>query len=1209
MTATAAFNPLTLPLPGLNPPDPERALGRHILIEASAGTGKTYNIAALFTRLVLVEQLPVERILVVTFTKAATAELKTRLRAQLTQALSWVRGDENARADDTLQAVIEAARATAVGDDQCLLLRLQAALNRFDGAAIYTIHGFCQRLLSDYAFYCGAPFDTEISATDPALLLTLAQDYWRRHVSHHPQHAPLAAAAGLTPQRLVQELQHWLDRADMAFRQPAASDWAQAQAQLAQVWAALRPHMADLAALFWQCRPQLNGTVYNKNTFEQLLGALVRAATGEAAPLQLDKADKLALLQPDNIRQHVKKNAHIPAEAIARLALIANFDSARRHCLAAEEAARLQLQIDAASDIRTRLAEHKRNSRRRNFDDLLADTAAALDPARNPQAEDLAHAVAQQWHIALIDEFQDTDAQQYAVFSRAFAAQGRPLLMVGDPKQAIYRFRGADIHTYLQAVANTPPAQRYSLDTNHRSHAALLDGIGLLFADKARPFALAGIDYPPIRARRAESLLQTAEPPIHIRWLPENPVSAAAAAPDKFSKETLNTWSARYCADEIAATLVQASAGALHIRDTEGGAARLLRAADIAVLVRSHSEGERVAAELKLRGIASVSLANASVFNSPEATAVAALLAFWREPRRTATLRFVLGGTLYGWDAVALHQLNQDAAALNSWLLRAQQAQEDWQQHGIYSALSLFAHSSDLEGNLLRRGQERSLTNFWQLAELLAEAEAQHPTPAALHQWLQHTLGGDRPPLEAAQLRLESDEALVKIVTMHAAKGLEYPLVFCPFAWNAQEADGRDWQAVYGAGGSELVAKPLLTAADRAHLRSEDLGESLRLYYVALTRARERLVIYAAPCSDTAANALAYLLSPAADENANRDFWEKAAKNKCLSTRLKTCWQERIARLSTSFCWHEGAPAPARLPPAAATNSTYRAAAIAPRSFRFVRHTSFTALSRRDSSAGHDAEAVLPIDAAEAAVPQTAAEAPPETALLAFARGPQAGVCLHALLEESDFTCPAAAQAERYPPILTRHGFGDTDAAVFHPMIDAVRRSPLWPDSSLADIPRERQLAEMGFVLHMHDFSLPRLHTWLAQTHIGLPEHCVQAAQRLDFATVNGFLNGFIDLVCQDAHGRVALVDYKSNHLGNRLADYQPAALAHAVAEHHYYLQALIYAIAVARHLKLRHALPPVISVRYLFLRGLRPGSAEGIWAWDIASADLAAWL
>ena len=535
MTDSTALNPLTLPLPGLNPPDPEHSFGRHILIEASAGTGKTYNIAALFARLVLVERLPVDGILVVTFTKAATAELKTRLRAQLTQALAYVRGEDKG-ADETLLAVIAAARA-AEPDEAALVMRLQAALNRFDGAAIYTIHGFCQRLLSDYAFYCGTPFDTETGETDPSLLLTFAQDYWRHHISNDPVKAPLVAAAKLTPQKLLHNVRSWIGRADVVFRQPESADLATAQAQLERVWSKLREQMADLAALFWEHHPQLNGNRFRRTTFSRLFADLKTAAETDNPLLHFKYEEKLGQFTAEFLRDNIgKKSRGIPDEDIARLAQLADFDIARQQLQAAQTATLLQLQVDAALDIRARLAGQKRDSRSRSFDDLLADTAAALDPTQNPQADALAQAVSQQWQIALIDEFQDTDAQQYAIFSQAFAAQGRPLLMVGDPKQAIYRFRGADIHTYLQAVADTPPAQRYTLATNRRSHAALLDGISLLFQHKTHPFVLPGIDYPAIHAHRAHSQLHPHSAPIHIRWLPESSHDPAA----KFNKHTLN---------------------------------------------------------------------------------------------------------------------------------------------------------------------------------------------------------------------------------------------------------------------------------------------------------------------------------------------------------------------------------------------------------------------------------------------------------------------------------------------------------------------------------------------------------------------------------------------------------------------------------------------------------------------------------------------
>ncbi len=264
-------------------------------------------------------------------------------------------------------------------------------------------------------------------------------------------------------------------------------------------------------------------------------------------------------------------------------------------------------------------------------------------------------------------------------------------------------------------------------------------------------------------------------------------------------------------------------------------------------------------------------------------------------------------------------------------------------------------------------------------------------------------------------------------------------------------------------------------------------------------------------------------------------------------------------------------------------------------------------------TADDDEELIPVIDAAEADAQSSpdivASAATPETPLLGFARGMNAGLCLHALLENTEFTHTAAAQADAYPPLLSRFGFDAQLAPFMHDMVDAVREAPLFADSTLANINAHQRVAEMDFMLHVCDFALPVLQNWLAQPHLGLPEICVQAAQSLDFATVNGFLNGAIDLVCEDPWGRVCVIDYKSNHLGNRLADYHAANMDAAMAEHHYYLQALIYSIAVARFMATQGRLPETLSVRYLFLRGLNHENDNGIWRWDIATRDLQAWL
>jgi exodeoxyribonuclease V beta subunit len=1190
------LNPLTLPLAGTS------------LIEASAGTGKTYNIAALFARLVLVEHMPVERILVVTFTKAATAELKTRLRTRLAEALAYLRQEPGAEAgtDAVLLAIIHAAQQQE--SDARLILRLQAALNQFDGAAIHTIHGFCQRVLTDYAFLCNTPFDTETAEADPALLLTLAQDFWRSHISHHPLYAPLAAARGLTPQQWLSELGSWLSRSDIVFRLPENHDLAQAQQHLAACWQTLCRQAETIENLFWPLKAaKLNGTSFQDRTFQPFFSELLAAVAADNPDYPFSKADKFACFHADFLHAKTKKNQQLSEAEVAALAPLADFGAALAELAAAENSTVLQWQYQAFVHIRQQLHSHKQNSRQRSFDDLLANVAAALGNG-NPQAAALAQALAANWHIALIDEFQDTDPLQYAIFKTAFADQGRPLLMVGDPKQAIYRFRGADIHAYLQAAADTPPARRHTLQTNYRSHRTLVNGIGHLFSGKQRPFVLDGIPYTAVAAERADSQLAPAAAAIHIRWLHEHTDLDTGGKETLPNKDQLRQRAANWCADEIAAAIGQGLSGSLKLKQQP------LQAGDIAVLVETHNQGEMVAAALKQRGVQSVSLGNHSVFATEEALAMAALLAFWLHPQQTATLRFVLAGPLFCRSGAELQTLNSNEAALSQWISRAETAREHWQQHGIYAALQQFSRHSNLETGLLQRRQERSLTNFWQLGELLAAAETDSPAPAALQQWLQHQIGNtSQQQGEAQQLRLESDDALVKIVTMHAAKGLEYPLVYCPFVWDGKDQQRRNWALLHRDNQHELVHQTLLGEEDSHTIVNDHMGELLRLYYVALTRAREQLVLYAAACRNTADNPFGYLLagSPESSVADTRALWHNGYKNSPVSS-LKALWQQCLtaAPADSAFAWHEGAPAPAQIAPAAAPATPYQALRLPERPFQYIRHTSFTALSRHShGSHSQDSEAQTPqLDAAETAT-APAAEQTPETAILGFARGMNAGVCLHALLENTDFARPAAEQQALYAPLLAQYGFADTPVDSLLPMVDTVRHAPLWPGSSLADIPATQRLPEMGFVLHMHDFALPRLRHWFAQPHIGLPAACVQAAARLDFATVNGFLNGFIDMSCQDRQGRVAVIDYKSNYLGAHLADYHPDAMHQAMAEHHYYLQALIYAIAVARFLHARHALPESIAIRYLFLRGLNQNNHHGIWHWDIATADLADWL
>ncbi|WP_373796127.1 exodeoxyribonuclease V subunit beta [Neisseria dentiae] len=1206
------FDPLAIAIEGTN------------LIEASAGTGKTYNIAALFTRLIVLEKMPVESVLVVTFTKAATAELKTRLRARLDDALSAL---EHGGTSDGLQ---NHCRSRHPGDNfilpllqqallqesrERLIVRLKAAVGRFDNAAIYTIHGFCQRLLRDYAFLCQVPFDVELTDDTRERLLVPAQDFWRTKVAPDPLLAQLVFKHRQTPQTALAAVKNFTARPYLVFRRPV-SDLAASYAGLEQLWQEIRTALPALEDKFWALSATvLNGTYFRKNSYQELFATLQQAAEHNRLPdvpkeakKKEDFFNRLENLSADVLPGKLKKGKTVDAETQAEFNKLAEFGSKLASVAQAEQDALAALCFDLLDHLAAALAERKKNRRERVFDDLLLDVYNALTTGAH--AATLAQTAAANWQAALIDEFQDTDPLQYTVFNRLFAEQNRPLFLVGDPKQAIYSFRGADIHAYLQAARDA--GKHYTLAVNHRSHGNLIRGINALFKQKNRPFVLDHIDYADVGAARETGRLNGGGSAIQVRWLNR---------PDEGdNKDMLRHRAAGYCADETADLLNQAASGRLNYQKHPNEAGKPLQAGQIAVLVRTHREGQMVAAELKKRGIQSVLLSRESVFATEEAAALAALLGFWLQPHDTGPLRFVLGGVLFRQTAAELYALNRNESSLLEWIASAQTAAETWQQYGIYTAMQQFAARHGIEARLLAQGNERSLTNYHQIIERLAEESEQSLSPAALHQWLlaqiQTASEEGRSHPDSNLLRLESDENLVKIVTMHAAKGLQYPVVFCPFAWDAKKPGNNHWQILHRNGQAELLAPHQPDEADENRLADETLSENLRLLYVALTRAEERLTVYAAHCGDTPRNPLAYLLEGGEDAGrAETEAAYTAADKTEKAAKLKQNWQRFIEHApNTDFAFIENAPPAASYRPPTVSDGRYQAQTLPERRFETVSHTSFTGLSRqtrhRSSAEEHSREELQPaIDAAETddAPIFRPSENPPGLDIHAFARGADAGVCLHEILEQFDFSAPASGQNELVRTTLERYGFEPHWQQAVETMLEHTRFAPLG-GGTLADTPTKRRRAEMAFTLYMHDFSLKHLQQWFARPDNGLPAECAAAAQLLDFNDVKGFLNGFIDMVCLHSDGLVTLIDYKSNHLGQTAADYHQAAMNEAVAHHHYYLQALIYAVATARYFRSRQQPVPKIAVRYLFLRGL-DGSGNGIWAWDIDTGLLADWL
>ncbi len=1167
------------------------------LIEASAGTGKTWAICGLVLRFLVEQERSIDQVLVVTFTNAATAELRERVRDRLVEVLAWLE-DESAAQDPFIPHFVASLEHDKGLARPLIQARLKAALTAFDEASIFTIHGFCQRALGDSPFAAGQPFALELGDGSD-LIREVVADFWRLNIAHGelpPAFIAWLTGRGFNPGQLESLLHRalkkplatalWPDGLE-GLPPPATADLEQAyqeaahcwQAQHAEVIALLQSRLADLkyfTAADLDC---------GAREWEACF-----AAAQPLAPLGEQAAC---------FRQSVltgKKTRAGKAPPSHRF-----FELAERYCAARDdldallENHRLALYQRFLAWAPAAVAERKRARHRVDFDDLLLNLYRSLS---GPRGETLAASLRQRFPVALIDEFQDTDPLQFAIFEAIYGSGAQPLFMVGDPKQAIYSFRQADLHTYL--AARKKAAAHYHLDANQRSTAGVIAGINGLFGANPRAFMLDELDFLP--ARRGEKPLKPftdasglARSPFHFWQLPGDDETLLSKA------EALHK-AAAASAEEIARLLGAARQGLVSL----GG--QPLSPGRVAVLVRTHKQGRLMQEALARVGLRAAEMAQDSVFSSNEAEDLERLLRALLEPARTGLLKAALATPLVGLDAAAIAVLGEDDAALGEWIARFSRWQQCWQARGIAVALGELGEGLNVAARLLGMADgERRLTNHLHLTELLHQAEAELAQPGRLLHWFaaqRREPGAD----EAAQLRLESDQDLVNIVTIHRAKGLEYDLVFCPFLWEGginPKGDGLPGQA-YHDQDQRLVLdyRAEGEALGKAAAKLEQAAELLRLYYVALTRPVQRCYLVWGPYGKAGKNGMSRTESSrsllnwlVAGQDMSPEAWLTVEGRKLPDAlALNEAWQGLIRSLEACS---EALPEPGRHVLAATTASGRYQAREARRHLRpNWRIDSFSSLLRGTRLPDHDGsdhDALVPWvpPGADGEPPAGAASVAP-TDCLHFPRGARAGDCVHHLFEHVDFSQPdtwapaIAAALDHHPPgdpaLRPEHQamLGQLLSAVLHtPLALPGSRTPL----QLASLDWSRRKVEMEFHLPMGRLDPQGLQTLLAAHGEAVP--------RLGFPALQGFLKGYIDLVF--AHeGRYYVLDWKSNHLGWSPGDYGPAAMDSAMLEHGYRLQARLYLLALHRFLAFR--LPGYDPARhlggacYLFVRGVRPG-------------------
>ncbi|MDR2093356.1 MAG: UvrD-helicase domain-containing protein [Azoarcus sp.] len=1237
------------------------------LIEASAGTGKTWNICGLYLRQLLEKDLPVSRLLVVTFTRAATAELSARIRERIVAVLRVLEGG-GVGGDPFIDALLGAARRAGV-DESAMCRRLRGALATFDEAAIFTIHGFCQRALVDTPFAAGLPYALEVSEDDGDLRLETTQDFWRREISGID-----GALAGHllvcrdSPERWAQ----WLKEAQarpLAWVLWDEEDVDEAgEGDLGALSAAL-DGCYDEARRLWgdgaDVRRAMDGAtglhkgIYKPEAIDTAFQSWAAwlAARDARAESGAGEGNKLDLLGGAKLAARTNKGKAPPKHPFFTAAQ--KLLDVRQGFDAALARGRMRLLRRFVEEAGAELRRRKQHERRAAFDDILWNAHDALASGRQPW---LARALHTRYPVALIDEFQDTDPLQLAIFQRIYDCDGRhgSLFLVGDPKQAIYSFRGADLQTYLRARVLADA--HYTLDVNRRSAPALVAACNTLFGANDAAFMETGLDFRPVRSHDPSQHLDDRTPSggdaaLRLWRIPRGEDAGNAeggdddggdgggAGGERLRRKEAIARAAAASAAEIARLLAAGARGDIRIGE------RPLTAGDIAVLVRTHNEGARMKAALAQKGVGSVELSQSSVFVSGEAGELEQVLRAIAEPSRERRIKAALATGLMGWDATALARLADDENGLVGQFERFAVWREDWLRRGFAFMAWRWMNGDGVASRLLEREDgERRLTNLLHLLELLQQ-EAGRASPAVLLGVLARRRaeggGGDD-----ALLRLESDRNLVRIVTIYRAKGLQYGIVFCPFLFDGYVAGqrGGPMRLWHDEDGRQVVDWRVDTEDEeliKEKLRDERDAETLRLIYVALTRAVHRCYLVTG-CYDKGAPGKGGNFNESAHSLLNwlvtgagiaLDGWRK--KKDWTPAEVDARWRG-LAAASQGAIILDDLPSGegARLEP-----ETARRAFSAPRAPKVPggwRLGSFSALmsgaTHEDAARDHDARAGLvdtmaetlhetavdfqetavyrqdtAVDCQETAVyrQDTAVDCQdtavycqetavndsntgvPTDDILRFPRGPVAGDCVHAVFEAIDFTRPETRAAAIDRALAVHAPATDRDTALLTRMlaklVDDVLATPLVDDPGtplrLETVPMARRMTELGFYLSAPRLAAAALGDWLAAHGYDTP--------KLAPRDLAGYLKGYIDLVFEH-EGRYWVLDWKSNHLGDTPAAYAPAALAAVMARHGYHLQHLLYTVALHRHLA--GTLPGYDyerhfgGVLYLFVRGTRPG-------------------
>ena len=1167
----------------------ESPISGSCLIEASAGTGKTYALSIIYLRLIVEKKLKIEDILVVTFTIAATAELRQKIRDRLREALDVI--NEKDVNNETISQLMKKYKGDRV-TEQIIL----TALKSFDQASIYTIHSFCRQLLVDNAFESGVLFTSEI-VKDNDFIKQGAADQWRKVLYNSPlsivsyvmnssevsEFAKLYAKRPLSTDLIIKpEVNVTIESVDRFYNLIYAY-----YSELTEAWHLEKENVTEI---FYR-ENYLSGAIYRKDSKEALLEDMDQYVES-ANPLII--FDKFENFTTDKIKKSLNKdNEYIENNVFNICQKIYTTYSEYMNSGTSFLVNMKKSFFDTMDEL---LLNEKNVNIGTSFDDLIKAAHRGLKGASGAQLEERVRA---RYKAALIDEFQDTDDLQFDIFNSLFNNKSTILFLIGDPKQAIYRFRGADIFSYLKASQAVD--KKYTLTHNWRSRYELIESVNDIFSETSNPFVYAKIEFNP------------AKPAIKDQA-------------DRFMKNGItipafDIWlAAEYTNDKDKALMERLSAeiSLLINRDddtfTIGG--EKINPKDIAILVRKRRQGLAARRALLKYNIPSVLRGMDNVFESEDALSLYFIISAIADPMNLNFVKAALSTRIMGYSANMLYEFNKDLSSESNRtgdvVTRFYEYRNTWLSEGLLSMISAFLKGEEIPARLFAMtGGDRMMTNINHIAEILHEKEYKEGlAPKELAFWFKNIISNPSDDDEYT-MRLERDDDAVNIITMHACKGLEFPIVYCPFLGYAEYKE--DNYIIY----HDPVEnnKPVMYLDKNADedvnnikeiKETEDLAEDVRLLYVALTRAKSACRIMLIINRNFKKSALYHVvfkdrLDAANNEDNNNednnkeynskkdsDSSEKDNKKKAKVNFNREFAEEVLQEIvydsKGRISFDDG-----DIPMGKQYIAEKYSNEITAREFtgkireRLITH-SYSSISKRLlQHQDHDEKDFFSEYHSEYNIKK-------ENGIFGFPAGNVAGLCVHDIFEKIDFTTKDRDYVdENCRDILLKYKFDQTWSTHLADMFFNVVDSTIDDTGmKLSDIGFDSRLSELEFLFPIDNFNSKRFREiFNDQTH-----YCDRIYRKLidNYADAGGMMKGFIDLVFV-YDGKYYIADWKSNHMGSDYNNYIHSRLEEEMDKHNYYLQYYIYTTALNRYL--RHRIPNYSyeehmgGVFYFFVRGM----------------------